>query len=181
MVTKYEPSYYQRHLDFNGLINSTCNEYLSPNTQQNKFIRYSNPHYDKLLNIKFIPNLSFSRGEIYSAKKFIRKCTKKTFLVVTSITDNDVKEVITFLKKNKKYLRGEYDNLILRIHPEDSKSRWMPLLRKNRSIKLSKSDLKTNIMRSTEILTSSKTVALQLSSNGLNCIELGLEKKCLRY
>jgi len=172
-ITPDEPSYSHRHLDFSGLIHAICDEFLSPSEKQTEFLLAISDKYKAVTTIrcKPSPSLSALQASDLAGAPTTRAGTKR-LLFVTSITDHDIFDVKAYLEKNLQDLLRTFDSIVIRLHPEDSKERWRPLLDAYQFIEVSQLSLSEDIASAAVLVVVSPTIMLQLRALNIEFVDL---------
>jgi hypothetical protein len=173
-ITANEPSYFQRHLNYDGLVHSVCDEFLSPSENQTQFLKAINDKYKEITTINYkpalLPSIKHERESFRTRKGAVS--TQGKILFITSITDYDVYDVRNYIESNRQYLLDNFDVIALRLHPEDSQERWQSLLDTYRFIELSNLTLSDDIASADALVVVSPTVMLQLKSLNIEYVDL---------
>ena len=177
VITPNEPSYFQKHLDFEGLMHGVCDEYLSPTYRQTKLLAEYNDKYNKITTIIYKSNISLSiRNKLKIAGiKNRPSIGNKKILLVTSLCDDAINDVYTYLIKNRKNLLKTYKIISIRLHPEDIKSRWSGVIRRFPFLLFSQLPLIEDIISSNTLILVNTTVALQLKMLKISYINISKE------
>lgn len=173
-ITQDEPSYYQRHLDFDGLEHAVCDEFLSPSEKQTQFLTTISDKYKKVTTVKCISTLPLSakhQRDLVQARSG-HPSNKRKLLLITSITDYDIFDVRNYIERNRQYLLDNFNVIALRLHPEDTQERWQSLLDTYRFIELSKLTLSDDIASADALVVVSPTVMLQLKALNIEYVDL---------
>lgn len=178
VITPNEPSYFQKHLNFDGLVHGVCDEYLSPSKKQTKFLAEHNDKYKIITTINYKSNFSLSiRNKLKILKLKNRPVIgKKKVLFVTALCDGAINDVSNYIKKNRLYLLKTFDKILIRLHPEDTEARWAGLIRKFPFIDFSNLPLIEDVISSNTLILINTTVALQLKNLKINFINISKEK-----
>lgn len=173
-ITQDEPSYFQRHLDFSGLVHAVCDEFVSPSESQTQFLLAASDKYKRVTTVACKPRIPLSVKRERELRNLHdgRPIHKKRLLFVTSITDYDVCDVTTYIEENLPKLQEQFSVVSLRLHPEDSKDRWQSLLDTYCFIELSKLTLNDDIASADALVVVSPTVMLQLKALNIEYVDL---------
>lgn len=173
-ITQDEPSYFQRHLDFSGLVHAVCDEFVSPSESQTQFLLAASDKYKRVTTVACKPMipLSVKREREFRNLQEGRTILKKKLLIVTSITDYDVCDVTTYIEESLSMLQEQFSVVSLRLHPEDSKDRWQSLLDTYCFIELSNLTLNDDIASADALVVVSPTVMLQLKALNVEYVDL---------
>ena len=173
-ITPNEPSYFQVHLNFDGLVHSVCDEFLSPSEDQTQFLINMNNKYKKVTTINYKPALSLSVDHERSLLKDQNRRAngKGRILFITSITDNDVGDIGNYIRRNHRHILQNFSQVSLRLHPEDSKERWNSLLDTYPCIEISNLTLSEDIESADALVVVSPTVILQLKALNIEFVDL---------
>ncbi len=168
-----EPSYFQKHLDFDGLVHSVCDEYLSQSRDQTR-LAAAIGIYKKVTTIDYKATLSLSlRQKIKLSRVRHRPGDyRKKLVFITSITDNDVQDITRYISKNHRYLLRNFDRISLKLHPHDSRTRWDPLMNTHGFVEFSALPLGEEIVNSHALVVVSPTTILQLKAMKIDFIDL---------
>lgn len=172
-LSSKEPSYFQKHLDFGGLLHSVCDEYLSQSKDQTRLMMEIG-RYEKVTTIGYRSNLSLSfRQKMKLSRARNRPGSyKRKLLFITSITDNDVQDVRTYIRANRRYLLETFREIYLNLHPADSETRWGPLMNAYRFLHISSLPLGEDIVTSHARVVVSPTTVLQLRALKVDFVDL---------
>ena len=173
-ITQDEPSYFQRHLDFSGLIHAVCDEFVSPSGRQTQFLLDASDKYREVSTVVCKPSISLSVKRERELRSLHNDplIQKRKLLFVTSITDYDVSDVTTYLEGNLPQLQERFSVVSLRLHPEDSKERWKSVLDKYQFIELSNLALSEDIASADALVVVSPTVMLQLKALSIEYVDI---------
>ena len=172
-VTLYEISYFQIHLNFNHLVHSVCDTYISPSQDQTEFISSINEKYTTVNTVKFKPTFLLSSKQ----KQQLNKCQnlvnlkKKNLLFIASIADGDIEDISEYITNNN-LNNNDYSSILLRLHPDDSKSRWVSFMDTFKQVHYTNLSLTEDIMQAHVLVVLSSTVILQLRAHDINFINL---------
>jgi hypothetical protein len=168
-----EPSYFQNHLDFDGLLDGVCHEYLSQSTNQTKLMS-SIGRYRRVTTIGYRSNFSLS---LQQKMKLLRARSrpanhKRKILFIPSITDNDVRDIKKYVRANRYYLLRTFKEISLNLHPADSEARWESLTKVYPFLHFSALPLGEDIVTSHALVVVSPTTILQLKALKIDFVDL---------
>lgn len=172
-LSSKEPSYFQKHLDFDGLLHSVCDEYLSQSKGQTRLIMEIGK-YEKVTTVGYKSNLSLSFRQKIKLSRVRNRPTshKRKILFVTSITDNDVQDITIYIRANRRYLLKTFKEISLRLHPADSEARWAPLMNAYPFLHFSGLTISEDIVTSHALVVVSPTTKLQLKALKVDFVDL---------
>lgn len=165
-ITQVEATYFQNHLDFGGLIHGVCDEYLSPSVKQTRFLSRHSDKYSRITTIPYRSPIKFStRERLRLIKTRKRPATKRTkLLIIAGLYDGAIADVMGYLRENRLPLMKQYKTVTLRLHPADSRKRWVAVSRAFPMVGFSTLPLIDDIVGATELVLGNTSVALQLHS-----------------
>lgn len=168
-----EPSYFQKHLDFDGLLHSVCHEYLSQSKNQSRLMMKIG-RYEKITTLRYRSNLSLTFRQKMKLSLARKRPTshRRKILFITSITDNDIQDIKIYIRANRRYLLKTFKEISLNLHPADSETRWKPLMDRHPFLHISKLPLGEDIVTSHALVVVSPTTALQLKALKVDFVDL---------
>jgi hypothetical protein len=168
-----EPSYFQKHLDFDSLLHAVCHEYLSQSTDQTK-IMADIGRYEKVTTVGYRSNLSLSLRQKMKLSRVRNRTAnhRRKMLIIPSITDNDVQDIKKFIRANRRHLLRTFQEISLKLHPADSEARWQSLTRAYPFLHFSALPLGEDIVTSHALVVVSPTTILQLKALKIDFVDL---------
>lgn len=168
-----EPSYLQKHLDFDGLLHAVCHEYLSQSTDQTKLMADIG-RYEKVTTVGYRSNLSLS---LRQKMKLLRVRSRpanhrRKILFIPSITDHDVQDIKQYIRANRRHLLRTFKEISLNLHPADAEARWQSLTRAYPFVHFSALPLGEDIVTSHALVVVSPTTILQLKALKIDFVDL---------
>ena len=168
-----EPSYSQKHLDFDGLTHSVCEEFLSQSKEETRLISAIGK-YEKVTTLAYKSNLSLSLRQRLKLSRVRHRPARagRKISFITSITDNDLSDVTRYIRRNRRHLLETFQEVSLHLHPADSRERWESLRRAYGFVHFSTLPLSEAIASSHALVVVSPTTVLQLRALEIEFVDL---------
>ncbi len=174
VITQVEATYFQRHLDFGCLVHGVCDEYLSPSPKQTRYLARHSDKYSRISTLHYRSALRFStRERLMLARKRYRPREGRTkVLIIAGLYDGAIADVMSFLRQNRSRLVAKGNKVSLRLHPADSRERWVAVAKAFPIVEFSTLPLAEDVAGANELVLGNTSVALQLHSLkvGFRCI-----------
>lgn len=178
VITPNEVSYFQKHLNFDGLMHSICDEYLSPSKKQTKFLAKHNDKYKKITTIGYKSNTSLSiRNKLKMLRLKNRPSTGiKKILIIAAQCDDAISDVNNFLNKNCLFLLKTFKIIAIRLHPADTEEKWGKIFEKYSFVRISNLPLIEDVISSNTLIVGNTSVALQLKDLKIGFINISKQE-----
>jgi len=172
-LSSNEPSYSQKHLDFDGLVHAVCEEYLSQSKNQTRLI-WAIGRYERVTTVAYRSNLSLSLRQRMRLSRVRHRPAdfRRKISFITSITDNDLSDVTRYIRRNRRHLLETFQEVSLHLHPADSRERWESLRRAYGFVHFSTLPLSEAIASSHALVVVSPTTVLQLRALEIEFVDL---------